>query len=410
MVSKILRIGLPMAILLIGAFLTFVLLNHREPPFKQEIQKIIPRVEILETKPHNGSILIESHGIIEADAVFSIASQVSGRVIWVHPDMKEGKKINKGEILFRIDPTEYELAVEQARADLVSARYDLDLVRAKQNAAIQEYQSYKQMGKDSGSSPSPSLSPLAKYEPQVESAISALNSVKAGLKIAELNLERTIVYAPEIGSFRSVSVNPGQIVVANETVAKLIKIQPVVIKVPIPLSDIDYLDFESDSEKKSSLALISKNMGIRVHQWQGKVKRIMSEMDSTSRNALVFIEIDHVISNHGLELPVGLFVNVTLKGKMEKNRVKIPLQTVRNGSTVWIVNNENKLEIRDVKIEKLTNTNAFISSGLNYGEKLVTSSITAPIQGLDVSIFDQNQSLRLVKKENRGVPVQKQNN
>lgn len=395
MVNKVLRIALPIVILSLGVFFTWVLLNQKKPPIKQAAPKIIPTVEVLETKTHDGAIQIESHATTEADAVYTIAAEVGGRVIWVNPSMKQGKKVKKGEKLFRIDSVEYELAVQQSKANLMTAQYDLDLVRAKQNAAIEEYNAYRKMNQ--GSKAMESLSPLAKYEPQVESAIGELKSAEAGLKKAELDLKRTTVAAPDSGYFRSVSVNKGQIIVSNETVAELVNIAPVVLNVSVPLADLQYITFEGDPINKASDAIISKNIGTVTHRWQGTVKRRMGEMDDTSRNAVIVVEIEKVISNHGLELPVGLFVDVTVEGRFAGNIVRIPQQTVRNDSTVWIVTAENKLEIRNIQIERYTNENAFISNGLESGEKLIVSSMTAPVQGMTVAIFGEKKPVQIVK-------------
>ena len=182
-----LRVLLILAILL-GAVAIFVVLTGlREPPAKKESEILAPLVEVLEMQPMRAAFRIESQGTVMPRTQTTLSSEVSGTIVEISPKWIAGGVFAAGEVLMRIDPTNYSVAVDQAKA----------LVRQRQI----EFDGAEKL-----------LSQGYRAEAEHASAAAALASAKAELTRANRNLERTYIRVPYAGMVRSKDSDIGQFV------------------------------------------------------------------------------------------------------------------------------------------------------------------------------------------------------
>ena len=116
-------------------------------------------------------------------------------------------------------------------------------------------------------------------------------------------------------------------------------------------------------------------------------------MDKTSRLISVVIEVEQPfnISNGRPALLPGIFVEVFIKGNVLKNAVAVPRDAIHNGNEVWIVK-EGRLHIQTLEIVRADNDFAYVTSGLEDGAMIVTSSIDVVTEGMSVRIKRQLKS------------------
>ena len=129
---------------------------------------------------------VRLNGVVEARTITDVIPQVSGRVIEVSSAFRPGSRIGRGEVIFRIDPADYVLAIERTLAEIEAARSELALLEAQATA---EKEVWNQQFPDR------KIPDLTARVPQIAAAKARIHSAEAARKTAELSLQRTVVRA-----------------------------------------------------------------------------------------------------------------------------------------------------------------------------------------------------------------------
>lgn len=399
MQKKHLRIALPFIILLIGITITFALIRNRKPPRSKKMpQEKTTLVRTITVKKQNQPVQIHSTATTQSTDVLLLSSEIKGKIIWVNHRFVEGGRIDKDEAVFKINPTDYSLMAEQAKSTLIKAKNDLIIAEGKQNASIKERELFQKSNSDF------TMPNVNQWDSEVEKAKSTLDAAEANYKTADLNLQRTTVYAPFRGYVRSVKISIGQFVNGGQSVGEIIKDKPVILKVLLSLSDLAWIKltgFDTAESQKGSPVVITKKIGNIIHQWNGYVDRQLREMDNMGKMATVIIEVQNISSNHGFILPFGLFVDVTIQGTQLENIISIPHEALRTDSTVWLVNKQNRLAIETVSIIRKNNQSYFVTDGLKNNDQIVTSNIQAAVPGMKLSVFGEISKKKTQPKKNK---------
>ena len=119
----------------------------------------------------------------------------------------------------------------------------------------------------------------------------------------------------------------------------------------------------------------------------GKLLRTEATIDPNSNTVQSIIRIEQPSVNgasDSIPLPIGLFVEARIAGKLIENLVALPRSVIRNNSQVLVVDAENKMYYRDVEIFRLEQDQVLISGGLMLGEKICISPIQAVVDGMSV--------------------------
>ena len=133
-----LKTVLPLLILAAGAAAFVLLKSMQTEPQRIERPNLGPLVEVMETPVQRVQVVVEGQGTVRPDAQISLVPQVSGIVVWKDEALKSGGAFIKGDVLFRIDPRDYELALRQAQAQVEQARYQRDIAQQESDVAQQE--------------------------------------------------------------------------------------------------------------------------------------------------------------------------------------------------------------------------------------------------------------------------------
>ena len=123
-------------------FAVFAVIFRAEPA-KGEAEGAAKLVRTLKAEKIDRRIIFNAHGIVRADKEVELKSEVSGRVIARASEMVEGGLVSKDEILIRIDPRDYENQVEQEKAALEKANFDLEIEKGRQLIAEREWEKLK---------------------------------------------------------------------------------------------------------------------------------------------------------------------------------------------------------------------------------------------------------------------------
>ena len=331
----------------------------------------------------------ESAGRIEAKYSVSVVARING---WLkNRYFEEGAKIKKGQTLFLIEPDEYQIAVNNAaaavrrcQATLINA--EKELVRA-QELVKKDYVSKSYYDKA-----------LANRD----QARADLDSAKAALADAQLNLSYTKVTSPIDGKIGKIIITEGNLVNPQSgALAKIVSTSP--IYAYFNLKSSEYLKL-----KKADSNADFSNMSVKVqladgsfYNEEGVIEFVDNQVDPTAGT----ISLRATFQNADELLVPGDFVKVVVTSKTPSTYMLVPQTAVldeANGYYVWVVNKDNQAEKRTIKVSDEIDKNWIVTDGLSYDDTFVAKgiqSIRMPGQKLNPSsLEDKTQTQNVPEK------------
>lgn len=386
--NTFLKVIIPVIVIITGAAVMAGLLRSRTEP-KKEIKKDLGvLVSTVDAAKQDEEIIVRGSGTVKASQEVSVIPQVSGRITYLSPGMVVGGHFKKDDLLFRIEDIDYVLGLEQAKAARAKAEYDLATIESRADIARSEWE---RLNLDDQTEPNP----LVLYGPQMANARAALASANAAVEQSKLALERTKVKAPFNVRVKSESLDIGQYVKSGNSIAVLAGTDTVEINVPLPPEDLHWLNIPLHGRKLNGPdALVSVNIGGRIYEWQGHILRSTGEVDPKSRMMQVVIEVRDpygLTNKTGTAHPalvIGTFVDVRISGRMLEGVFRIPRVALRDNSTVWIMDKENKLRIRSVTPIRFEKETVILSKGLADGERIVLTNISGAANGMKFRVME----------------------
>jgi RND family efflux transporter MFP subunit len=379
---KMKRALLPFLVIVIALGLTFVMIKSRKSPKPHETPYLGPLVEAAELTKSSHQVVVRATGAVQARYEVSIVPQVKGRISEISPQMVVGGMLRKGELLFAIEDVDYQLAIESARFNL--AQSELELLRNEKLAEVAS-QEWRALNPEASEEPDP----LVVYEPQLKSARAQRGAAQAGVKQAEINLQRTRVVAPFNGYVRSEQLEIDQFVNAGTAVATVAGTDQVEVVVPLPLDELAWLRVpRNGAAQNGSSAQVELQSGGQTYRWQGVITRALGEIDPRNRMARVVVTVDDPVARDDMgvnllnNLLPGMFVDVHLQGEEIADVFAVPYAALHDNNTVWIVDDENRLRIREVDILRREREEILVSSGLAAGQRIVLTNLSGAAEGM----------------------------
>ena len=371
----------PLLILALSAAI-FVALVSNQPTLQTTVKEPVPvAVRALEINTGPMQLSVNSEGNVQPSVETKLVAQVAGEVIEVSESLVAGGDFSKGDVLLRLDPRDYEIAVTRSQAAMSRAE-------AEQRFAAEEAARIKSLYGDELAS----IAELQNAERLLAVANAALADAKAALMRATVDLERTVFRAPFNGRVRGENVDAGQFVAKGSMIATLYDTDRLQVRLPLADSQLAYLDA---SYAQTGLAgdtpanvLLTADYAGDTQTWGAKLLRTEGDISVKSRFLHVIVEVTNTLSSNGVRLPVGLFVDAAIEGRTVDNLVSVPRTALRPDNSVMIINERNQLEFRDVSIFKLSDSDVLISEGLLSGERISISPLQFVVEGMPVTVIN----------------------
>ncbi|OEU66020.1 MAG: efflux transporter periplasmic adaptor subunit [Desulfovibrio sp. S3730MH75] len=341
-----------------------------------------PLVNVSSMKPQEFKIWTPVMGTVEASRKITLEPQVAGRVISVSDSFIPGGYFAKGDEVLRIDPLDYELALKQQQSVVIEAEYNLKLERGHQKVAGREW---KLLRKSSGGTIQEAE--LALRKPHLEKAEANLAASKAKLRQSRVNLSRTRVRVPFSSMVVTKDAGLGANLGAQEAIATMIGTDEFWVMVSVPVDRLDRIVIPSVANGfKGSVARVVSGSNGNSFERAGRVLRLLPALESKGRMARVIVAVEDPLNLKGIEgvrpLLLGSYINVYIDSGTLDRVFAVPRTAYRDGDTLWIMKDNSELEVRKVEPIWRDQDYIYLEKGVVEGEKLVTTDISTPLQGM----------------------------
>jgi RND family efflux transporter MFP subunit len=353
----------------------FLIATKEEPPRAvKPLEGTLVEVIRIGASRHEVDLLAK--GTVVPAMEIILQAEVGGRVTWQSHELVPGGRFKKGEPILKIDNRDYRLAVESVRAQVRSARLEYTLEKRRAEVAKREWNSF---GKIDATDEQRSL---AQREPQLESALLAVKAAESALKKAELDLQRATLRAPFNAMVVSENVDLGQLVSPQTTVARLVGTDEYHVQVSVPISSLRTIHARTEETPGSPVTIIQR-VGQGTIERDGEVIRQLPDLDPGGAMARILVRIKNPLGEKGgLPLLLGSFVDVAVRAQPIDDAIRVPRVALRNGRSVYVMNQEDLLEIRDVEIAWSEPDAVLVTSGLEPDERVVISRIATAIPNM----------------------------
>ena len=411
--SKMVRVVSPIVIVIGGVALFFLLSSLRVAPERVERVDLGPLVQSIHAEASLLQVSVRAQGTVRPDREIDLVPQVSGVIEWISPELEAGGFFSNADALMRIEAEDYELALQQARAEVELSQFQLQIEQGEAEVARLEWERLR---------PDQVADPLALRLPQVQAAEAGLRAAQARLREAELRLERTTLRAPFHGRVRAVNVDAGQFVGAGQPIGRIYSIEKAQIVVPVPDEELAWIDVpKMDRQVSSDPVSTDPSPGVapvdsevptpkppvtiraryagRDHRWEGRILRSEGELDPRSRMVRLVIEVSDPYrwvtpsvpqqgSAEFSPLMVGLFCDVEIRGRTLQNVVSLPRSAIHDGNQVWVATRPGTLRVQSVDVVRTDRERGLVRMVLNEGDRIITSQLRGTTDGMRIRVTD----------------------
>ena len=418
-----------------------VLIVKLQPDMVHEVQDHAPvPVNVIEVTRQSLKPAIIGFGTVKPSLNLQVKAEVTGRVTYQNPELKKGEILPAGTLVLTIDDTDYRLALEQARADLLAAqaglkendlaisnnKLDLQLANQKLKVRSDEWERLSRLHKQGALSQS-RLDQEKQARLQQQQEVQSLENqrttlpiqrkiLESQLAIAQAKLERskrdlarTRLTLPFDGRISQVYTEKNQLVSTGNNLFDAIGLEKIEVNAQFPIDQFsrfasDFGSVEIDFSNQASFPSMDKLLkqleltatvelpGSNYQPWQAKVERVSDTLDPQTRTVGVTVSVSDSYQNAkpGVQPPLleGMFTQVTLLGKSGSYLV-MPRFAVHKHQ-VYAVTPENTLQRKDLTNVQLQGDLAIVNahngqdSAVQEGEKIIVSDVFPAVSGMSV--------------------------
>ncbi|MEE3189821.1 MAG: efflux RND transporter periplasmic adaptor subunit [Pseudomonadota bacterium] len=369
---KFFIIGL--VILAAAGYAGYTMYINAPKPQTQEVKVAIPQVPYKEVRISTQSIPIFSRGRVSASRVHKIASQVSGLVTDIAPELKKGEIVNADQLLVQIDEQPLILDIAQKKAQRTQTKLRLEETEA--NARVAR----RQAGRNA--------SDYARFVPQLAYANSQVEAAEAALQYAYDQLENTKISSPIEGKVVDVFINEGDLVQTGSPVAVLYGMDQAEVRLPLNDAELMIIGVEENTSTETGPSFMPQ-VTLRDYEsgdeWSGYIVRTDGER---SANQLLYIIAqvngDEMYSNTGRYLVPGSFLEAEIRGQEIENMRILPREVILSGDAIWMINADNTIQRQPVTIRYRGKEFAYIDTALPPGTRVVAGNFNRLVEGMTV--------------------------
>ena len=383
--SKVLAFFLPVVVLAAGAGAVAVLFASAPQVKRTAEERVPPVVEVVPVERGAVPRTVEAYGTVMPAREVEIYPEVSGRVVEIHPSLEPGGIVPADEVLVRIDPEEYELALARAQGALAEAEAGLDVEKGRQLVAEREWELF---GKDL---PNAELGKsLALREPQLRQAEAQIASAASVVKQAELDLRRTEIRAPFDVLVLREFVDVGQYLTPGSPIAMMAGADAFWVQVSVPMDRLGAL-LEAAKNGADAVRIYSDvENADDTTAVPGRMVRHLGQVDE-GRMAQLLLEVQDPLGRSAeapshVPLVLNSYVRADLDAGTLDHGVTIPRQGLRENGEIWVVDANGAVQVRNGKILWRQGELLAVDDVFDPADQIIVSPVEDLVPGMKVRI------------------------
>ncbi len=357
------RKTLPLLILLATAGIVALLVLTRPSMAPVEQAEIEWPVRVVTARFQNLRPVLKLYGEIVAGRESELRALTPGPIVEVGDNFREGGTVSRGELLLRVDPFDYEIALAEQRAAAVEAEAQLRL----RQQDLQRIEALFAAGNVSAQQRDTALLEL-------EMARAALERSQASTRRAKRDLADTRLLAPYDGVLVDVAANLGRQLSTTDRVARIV--DPASLEVGFPLSNEQYGRLMPEGSLTGRTALIFWEIGDTELEYEARIERVGGEIAAASGGIRVFAEL--LGTSVDTPLRPGAFVRIELEDRLYSRVAPVPDTALYGENRVFVVR-DGRLLTRHVERlgydGEMTLLGAAPENALRDGEQVVITQL-----------------------------------
>lgn len=367
------------AAIVFGGYLAMQWLIASAPKAERKApQRIARLVDVTPAIAATGGPVVEAWGDVRAAQTLIVRPEIAGTLVWVHPEITRGGRVSAGEIVARFDDRDLKLAL---------ARVDSDIADIEARMLIEQGQA--EIGRRELTRLSRNLTAeqraLVLREPQMAQLRAELAAAKADRQQALNAIDKTEVKAPFDAIVIEEAVAPGAMLSAGAEAATLVAADRFHVALAVPAAALRWIGLDGSQTVTLSQPGIWPDGVTRT----GQVTRLGSSLTETGRMAELIVEIAEPVTANPSGDPallLGSFLRGTLEGPQIPGAVALSRAHLRDGDTVWVFGADGALEVRSVDVAWRGPDAVLIRSGLEPGERIVTTNLATFAPGMALRV------------------------
>lgn len=420
--------------LLAGVGIIAYQLASRSPPQQAEPAELARPVRVVRVEPVDFVPRALGYGYVRPAKVWEAVAEVSGKIAYRHPELESGRLLPAGTEILRIDPADYELAVERLEASKASVEARLTEISVRkantENSLEIEHRALElsrqdlarkrtllERGNVSQATVDQAEADVLAQQQKVQELQNSLALIpaerrmldadlalaEAELREARLDLERTSIRLPFEARIAEVSVeetefvNVGQVLavadsidVAEVTAQVPIDRMPPLVPAGIDLSGMTAEDLSTFPQRWGLTPEVRLASGNLSATWSARFDRISDTIDPQTRTVGIIVAVDQpyrqAIPGRRPPLAKNMYVEVEIRGRVQTGRIVVPRVAVHQRpdgpARVYLAADDDRLVIRPVELGPEQGDLVVVSSGLQENDRLVVSDLIPAVEGM----------------------------
>lgn len=438
---------LPIIVLLAIGLVIFQV-KSKAPIEHQEVGYPVKTVEVITANNIPFRARATAYGHVEPTTVLKAKAELSGKIIYIHPALKKGGSLPKGTVVMRIEPTSFEISLDQSKAGLVgsksslaqleaeeiSSRKALSIAQQNLNVGIAELERITALvdknlvTRSTVDKEAQKVLSLRQQVQDIKGKLDSFESRKAATQ-AQINqsqgqvsqsqdtLGRTQISLPFDARIGAVSVETNEFVSAGSVLFEALGLQSVDINAELPSKQFrplvlgrslnaqgaSIVDLQDPASFSSALSRLDLEARIRLvgdsnkqSVWQGKIIQLSESVDPTRDTLELTVQVDNPYQGivPGIRPPLlkGMYTAVELYAP-QKSTLVLPRKALHQGR-VYIATDDNNLLIQAVDILYLQGELAVVNDSEENslkGKKIIISDVVPVMQGLPLKVIEAAQ-------------------
>ena len=440
--------------ILAGIAILWFMKGKRTDPVALPLQEVARTLRVIEVPQVALVPRVVGYGVAQAADRWLAVAQVKGRIVQVHPELKAGSILRANEEVLQIDPTEYEIRIAQLQAEIAEIKSQqarltaeeenlraslkieedslslaerdltrLQSLRAGNTVTASEVESKEREVLKQRQSVQNITNSLNTLPAESESLAATLAAKQATLKLAQLDLDYTKIKAPFDCRVGDLALEVGQFLSVGQSLFEAYGIDVTEVEAQFPINQARTLLNPADAIQDANQLSMERmrrifdvDVEVRLESgdfivtWPARFDRVREQLDLQTRTVRIVVAVDkpyeNIIPGQRPPLSPGMFCEVELRAKPRTGQVVIPRTAIQNNK-VYLLNKENRLEIRNVELAFSQGGLACLKTGLTPGERLIVSDPTPAVEGMLVEPVEDAKALQALLAESTGeVPLQ----